>query len=90
MALLSFGFLAFRSLTLRRREHDRHIATVELRRCFHVRDRFEVAGQPVQPMDDGAAYPAPVRNWISRRGGLSSRLLLLRGRDLAAIYPSCR
>ncbi len=36
------------------------------------------------------AYPAPVRSWISRRGGLSSRLLLLRGRELAAIYPSCR
>src|SRR5712671_2749004 len=27
-------------------------------------------------------YPAPVRGWISRRGGLSSRLLLLRGREL--------
>ncbi|MEO8318659.1 MAG: hypothetical protein ABI561_10095 [Bradyrhizobium sp.] len=36
------------------------------------------------------AYPAPVRNWISRRGGLTSRLLLLRGRELAAIYPRCR
>jgi hypothetical protein len=36
------------------------------------------------------AYPAPVQGWIRRRGGLSSRLLLLRGRDLAAIYPSCR
>jgi hypothetical protein len=36
------------------------------------------------------AYPAPVRNWISRRGGLTSRMLLLRGRELAAIYPSCR
>jgi hypothetical protein len=36
------------------------------------------------------AYPAPVRGWISRRGGLSSRLLLLRGRELAAIYPRCR
>jgi hypothetical protein len=36
------------------------------------------------------AYPAAVRGWISRRGGLSSRLLLLRGRELAAIYPSCR
>ena len=35
------------------------------------------------------AYPAPVRNWISRRGGLTSRLLLLRGRELAAIYPRC-
>jgi len=36
------------------------------------------------------AYPAPVRGWISRRGGLTSRLLLLRGRELAAIYPTCR
>ena len=36
------------------------------------------------------AYPGPVRDWISRRGGLTSRLLLLRGRDLAAIYPRCR
>ncbi|VIO67943.1 hypothetical protein [Bradyrhizobium ivorense] len=36
------------------------------------------------------AYPAPVRVWIVRRGGLTSRLLLLRGRELAAIYPRCR
>ena len=36
------------------------------------------------------AYPAAVRGWIRRRGGLSSHLLLLRGRELAAIYPSCR
>ena len=36
------------------------------------------------------AYPDPIRNWISRRGGLTSRMLLLRGRDLTAIYPSCR
>jgi hypothetical protein len=35
-------------------------------------------------------YPSAVRGWISRRGGLTSRLLLLRGRELAAIYPSCR
>lgn len=37
-----------------------------------------------------AAYPAPVRDWISRHGGLTSRLLVLRGRALAAIYPRCR
>jgi hypothetical protein len=36
------------------------------------------------------AYPPPVRHWIERRGGLSSHLLLLRGRQLAAIYPVCR
>ena len=36
------------------------------------------------------AYPTPVRDWIIRHGGLTSRLLLLRGRELATIYPRCR
>jgi hypothetical protein len=35
-------------------------------------------------------YPSPVRSWIRRHGGLTSRTLLLRGRELAAIYPVCR
>ena len=37
-----------------------------------------------------AAYPRAVRQWIVRHGGLGSRLLLLRGRELAAMYPRCR
>jgi hypothetical protein len=36
------------------------------------------------------AYPTPVRLWIQRRGGLTSRLLLLRGRELASMYRPCR
>jgi hypothetical protein len=36
------------------------------------------------------AYPTPVRLWIERRGGLNSRLLLLRGRELASMYRRCR
>jgi hypothetical protein len=36
------------------------------------------------------AYPGPVRDWIVRRGGLTKRLLLLRGRELAEMYRSCR
>jgi hypothetical protein len=36
------------------------------------------------------AYPGPVRDWIIRRGGLTSRLLLLRGKELAAMYRPCR
>jgi len=36
-----------------------------------------------------ATYPAPVRSWIRRHGGLTSRLILLRGRELASIYPRC-
>ena len=36
------------------------------------------------------AYPGPVRDWIIRRGGLTKRLLLLRGRELSAMYRTCR
>ena len=36
------------------------------------------------------AYPTPVRDWIIRHGGLTSHMLLLRGRELATIYPRCR
>jgi hypothetical protein len=35
-------------------------------------------------------YPPAVQQWIRRRGGLTSRVLLLRGRELAAMYPGCR
>jgi hypothetical protein len=34
-------------------------------------------------------YPANVRKWITRRGGLSERIMLLKGRELAAIVPAC-
>jgi hypothetical protein len=36
------------------------------------------------------AYPGPVQDWIVHRGGLTSRLLLLRGRELGAMYRRCR
>lgn len=36
------------------------------------------------------AYPGPVRDWIIRHGGLTSRLLLLRGRELSGMYRACR
>jgi hypothetical protein len=37
-----------------------------------------------------AAYPAPIRSWISRHGGLTQRPIFLRGRELMALYPLCR
>jgi hypothetical protein len=37
-----------------------------------------------------SVYPAPVRKWIARHGGLTSRQILLSGRDLAALYPTCQ
>jgi hypothetical protein len=34
-------------------------------------------------------YPAGLRAWIDRHGGLSRRVLLLHGRELGAYVPSC-
>ncbi|HEV2954561.1 MAG TPA: hypothetical protein VGX95_00445 [Xanthobacteraceae bacterium] len=36
-----------------------------------------------------ANYPAPVRDWITRHGGLGKHILYLRGRELTAMYPAC-
>ena len=52
--------------------------------------RGRMYAEPEASREVEAAYPTPVREWIARRGGLTSRLLLLRGRELAAIYPRCR
>jgi len=36
-----------------------------------------------------STYPADVRAWIDRHGGLKSQPIFLRGRELAAMYPRC-
>jgi len=61
---------------------------------FHAARSMDQRGrtydEPEASQEVLEAYPPPVRDWISRRGGLTSRMLLLRGRELAAIYPRCR
>jgi hypothetical protein len=34
-------------------------------------------------------YPAPVRSWISGRGGLSPHTIFLRGTQLETMFPRC-
>ena len=36
-----------------------------------------------------ATYPPAVRTWIKRNGGLTQNVILLRGRELARLYPRC-
>jgi hypothetical protein len=36
-----------------------------------------------------SAYPPAVRDWIKHNGGLIQNVILLRGRELAALYPRC-
>jgi hypothetical protein len=35
-------------------------------------------------------YPAEIRRWITKHGGLTSKVLYLEGSELAAMYPPCR
>ncbi len=35
-------------------------------------------------------YPQDVRGWLAKQGGLSRQMKYLSGRELAAMYPSCR
>jgi hypothetical protein len=35
-------------------------------------------------------YPQHVKRWISARGGLSPKMMFLRGKELSAMYPECR
>lgn len=54
-------------------------------------DRYDhIAAEPEASHIILESYPAPVRQWIERRGGLTSRLLLLRGRELMAMFRRCR
>ena len=36
-----------------------------------------------------ATYPPAVRAWIKHNGGLTQNVILLRGQELAALYPRC-
>ena len=61
---------------------------------FHSARWIDQQGQQYAAPDETrlvtAAYPAGVRAWIKRKGGLTQKLILLRGRRLAALYPHCR
>lgn len=45
---------------------------------------------PQQTRIVAETYPAPIRSWIKRHGGLTGKPIYLRGRELAEIYPLCR
>jgi hypothetical protein len=60
---------------------------------FHAAWMPGPEGRPV-PSEIGTQalweiYPPHVRRWISKRGGLSSKMKFLRGRELFAMYPEC-
>jgi hypothetical protein len=50
--------------------------------------RVYAATEETQVITD--TYPPAVRAWIKRQGGLTSRLIYLRGSELAAMYRRCK
>ncbi len=74
--------------------HDRICVTRRAILGFHAARSIDRRGRTYAEPEASQlvleAYPGPVRDWIIRHGGLTSRLLLLRGRELAGMYRSCR
>jgi hypothetical protein len=52
------------------------------------RGRLHAEPEATEQMTD--LYPAPVRDWIRKHGGLTSKLLVLRGHELAGFYRVCK
>jgi hypothetical protein len=74
--------------------HDRICVTRRAVLGFHAARSMDRRGRMYAEPEASAlalqTYPSDVRSWITQRGGLTSHVLLLRGRELAAFYPTCR
>jgi hypothetical protein len=72
---------------------DRICATPNAVLGFHAAWMFDSSGKRVVSasgtQDLMNTYPAPVRAWIARQGGLTPKMMYMRGRDLAAVVAPC-
>ena len=62
---------------------------------FHAASYYDDASRSLVPTREGSRvvmrlYPAEIRSWINRHGGLRPQLITLRGRELTALYHACR
>ena len=62
---------------------------------FHAASYYDDTSRSFVPTREGSRlvmglYPPEIRSWIDRHGGLTPRLLTLRGRELTALYRSCQ
>ena len=74
--------------------HDRICVTRKAVLGFHAARLMDEQGRIFSASDATrvveATYPAGVRAWIERHGGLTAKPIFLRGRQLATLYPRCR
>ena len=61
---------------------------------FHAAWMPGPEGKPIHSAAGTAAlwelYPEHVKRWINSRGGLSAKMMFLRGRELSSMYAECR
>lgn len=73
--------------------HDKICVTPNASLAFHAASDLGADGRAIANW--GATrtlysmYPSQVRHWIDSQGGLSPRLIYLRGRQLEAMYRPC-
>jgi hypothetical protein len=72
---------------------DRVCATSKAVLGFHAAFRPTSDGRKVASTDATQfmmkTYPPELRKWISQRGGLTTQMLILKGRELASFVPTC-
>jgi hypothetical protein len=73
---------------------NRICVTSRARLGFHAAWAYAPDGSKVDSPSGTASlwrvYPGHVRSWISRKGGLTRKMLVLSGRDLTSMYRVCR
>ncbi len=74
---------------------DRICVTGRAMLGFHAASYYDDTSRSLVPTREGSRlvmqlYPREIRSWIDRHGGLTPRLITLRGRELEALYRTCR
>lgn len=73
--------------------HDRICVTSAANLGFHAAWDFGANGRAVTNVEATqmlySMYPASVKRWISARGGLTPKMIFLRGKALQALYKPC-
>jgi ATP-dependent protease ClpP protease subunit len=73
--------------------HDKICVTPNANLAFHAAWDFGAQGRAIANPEATrtlySMYPSKVRHWIASQGGLTPRMIYLRGRQLEAMYRPC-
>ena len=74
---------------------DRVCVTSRAELGFHAASYYDDTSRSLVPTREGSRlvmrfYPPDIRSWINRHGGLTPQLIMLRGRELTALYRTCQ